>query len=284
MRRALLAVLLATAAVLGAAAPALAVATHDAGGPPQPPQRYFGHATYANGTAASGVTVTVAYDGATLNTTTTNATGYYDVYVDDPTDTRTNERVVLTAANDTASATWEPAGSTQVDFVVAAPDSGSSGGSDGSAGGDTGGGSDSGDTGGSGATGGSGGSDGGSDGGSSPSTTTQATSTETNATTTETPTDAASTSPSSGESDGESAPAESTTTSSGEDAVGGSTSTTAAANRDGNTTNADDRDVRESAGLGSFLPWVGGVLVVALCAAFLAHRYRRVGDYEYDRL
>ncbi|WP_276281301.1 carboxypeptidase-like regulatory domain-containing protein [Halorussus caseinilyticus] len=89
------------------------------GGVPGPPHRLYGTVTDQNGTALAGATVEVVYGGQTVATATANASGFYDVSVEDPDVDKSGETLALYVnGNSTgATTTWESAASERRDLT-----------------------------------------------------------------------------------------------------------------------------------------------------------------------
>ena len=90
-----------------------------AGAPPSPPHQFYGSVTDQNGNAVAGATVQFSYDGAVIGTATTDGSGSYQLKVEDPAEGVSGETVTVAVGSERKTATWESAGTTELDFSVA---------------------------------------------------------------------------------------------------------------------------------------------------------------------
>lgn len=112
-------------AIVAVALVASAMSAVALGAPPSPPHRFFGTVSDANGDAVSGATIEVVYQGSVIDTATTNSDGYYDLKVDDPDDSASDETLTLrVAGTDTSKQrTWLSGESSEVNFQLDAGES-----------------------------------------------------------------------------------------------------------------------------------------------------------------
>lgn len=100
--------------VTGAFAPVAAAQNSQ----PSPPHTYYGSVTDGNGNAVADATVEVRYNGAVINSTTTDSNGEYDVAVTRQDGLSQGDSVTIVVRDEQKERNWEPAGTTQVNFQV----------------------------------------------------------------------------------------------------------------------------------------------------------------------